>query len=56
VSSVSPNLEAAAVVTDGPDPDADADTDLAAVRDLAGGDIAVFVADPAGSVRRVVRT
>jgi hypothetical protein len=56
VSSGAKGLEAAAVVTDGPDPDADADTDLAAVRDLAGGDIAVFVADPAGSVRRVVRT
>lgn len=52
-SSGAKGLEAAAVVTDGSEPDP---TDVAVVRDLAGPDVAVFVADPAGSLTQVVRT
>jgi hypothetical protein len=52
VSSGAKGLEAAAVVTDGA-PDAD---QLAAVRDLAGVDVPVFVADPSGSLTHVAVT
>jgi hypothetical protein len=53
VSSGAKGLEAAAVVTDATGPET---VDLAAVRDLAGVDVPVYVADPAGSLRQVVRT
>jgi hypothetical protein len=53
VSSGAKGLEAAAVVTTMRQP---APEDVEAVRDLAGRDVAVFVADPDGSLQRVVRT
>ena len=53
VSSGAKGLEAAAVVTTMRQP---APADVEAVRDLAGRDVAVFVADPDGSLQRVVRT
>jgi hypothetical protein len=53
VSSGAKGLEAAAVVTEAVEP---TPADLAAVRDLSGVDVPVFVADPDGSLRRVVPT
>ena len=53
VSSGAKGLEAAAVVTTMRQP---APEDVEAVRDLGGRDVAVFVADPDGSLQRVVRT
>jgi hypothetical protein len=53
VSSGAKGLEAAAVVTDDAPPAPD---QLAAVRDLAGVDVPVFVADPSGNLTRVVAT
>ena len=53
VSSGAKGLEAAAVVTERDEPGPD---EIGPVRDLAGSGIAVFVADPAGTVNRVVRT
>jgi hypothetical protein len=53
VSSGATGLEAAAVVTTMRQP---APEDVEAVRDLGGHDVAVFVADPDGSLQRVVRT
>jgi hypothetical protein len=53
VSSGAKGLEAAAVVTGEASPAPD---QLAAVRDLAGVDVPVFVADPSGSLTRVVAT
>lgn len=47
VSSGAAGLEACAVVTDQPDPD---ERDLAVVRDFAGVDVPVFLADPRGDV------
>jgi hypothetical protein len=55
VSSGAKGLEAAAVVTDEASP-APAPDQLAAVRDLAGVDVPVFVADPSGTLTRVVAT
>jgi hypothetical protein len=52
-SSGAKGLEAAAIVTERPEPDPD---ELGPVRDLAGAGISVFVADPAGTLRQVVRT
>jgi hypothetical protein len=48
VSSGAKGLEAAAVVTES------ASVDTAAVRDLAGSGVSVFVADPSGAVGSVV--
>jgi hypothetical protein len=63
VSSGAKGLEAAAVVThrSGPGqdelgPDELGPDELGPVRDLAGAGIPVFVADPSGSLSRVVRT
>jgi hypothetical protein len=53
VSSGAKGLEAAAVVTDDARPAPD---QVAAVRDLAGVDVPVFVADPSGHLTRVVAT
>jgi hypothetical protein len=53
VSSGAKGLEAAAVVTDDAQPEPD---QVAAVRDLAGVDVPVFVADPSGDLTRVVAT
>jgi cytidine deaminase len=50
-SSGADGLEAAAVVTERPDVDG---ADLGVVREVAGADVPVFVADPAGVVRTVV--
>ena len=55
VSSGAPGLEAAAVLT-GQIPDAVDGDDLAAVRDLGGAGIPVFVADAAGTVRAQLTT
>ena len=52
-SSGAEGLEAAAVVTEG---EAVGEDDLAAVRDLGGGDVPVFLADADGSVRGVATT
>ena len=53
LSSGAKGLEAAAVVTEMRQPAPD---DIEAVRDLAGRGVALFVADPAGTLQRVVRT
>jgi hypothetical protein len=53
VSSGAKGLEAAAVVTEAAAP---SEPDLAAVRDLAGADVPVLVADPSGALSQVVRT
>jgi hypothetical protein len=52
-SSGAKGLEAAAVVTERGEPSPD---EVGPVRDLAGAGVPVFVADPAGSLSRVVRT
>jgi hypothetical protein len=52
-SSGAKGLEAAAVVTEMRQP---APADIEAVRDVAGRGVAVFVADPTGTLQRVVRT
>lgn len=51
VSSGARGLEAAAIATDA---ETVRDADLAAVRDLGGGAVPVFVADPAGNPRTQV--
>ncbi|MDO9379082.1 MAG: cytidine deaminase [Nocardioidaceae bacterium] len=53
VSSGADGVEAAAVATEA---SAVTDTDLAAVRDLGGSDVRVFLADPAGRPQQVVTT
>ena len=50
VSSGATGLEAAAVVGEDPQPD------VTAVRDLAGADVIVHLADPAGRPKATVRT
>ncbi len=50
-SSGADGLEAAAVVTERPDVDG---ADLAVVREAAGGEVPLYVADPDGAVRAVV--
>jgi hypothetical protein len=52
-SSGADGLEAAAVVTERPDVD---ETDLAVVREAAGADVPVYVADPTGAVHSVITT
>ncbi|MDQ3628291.1 MAG: cytidine deaminase [Actinomycetota bacterium] len=51
VSSGATGLEAAAVVSD-----AGEDPDVTVVRDAAGADVMVLVADPAGVLRTTLRT
>ena len=53
VSSGAKSLEAAAVVSESDQPNPEG---AAAVRDLAGVGVPVFVADPSGSLRRVAST